>query len=380
MLLYKIFLSAALCCSIVASAQDSIPRSPRKTIKNFMNPDSLPLMNLRIVPIPILTSSPETGIRFGGALEYFFNAKEKGAKSEARGSYIHGQLTYSTKGQFEIKGTWQVFTKGEKYVFRGSAGYSTYNDRFWGIGNNTVAENDFLPQDYSRIFLESRTYRLFKNQLYFGLKLDYDDIYQVKNKRSLTASELLVPGINGSKVLGFGPAILYEARDFPFSAHKGSFVEFYFTHSMPVGGDQYKFDTWLLDLRKYYPVGKQNTIALQFATINSSGLIPLRELPRMGGSLLMRGFFTGRYRDNAYTATQAEFRYHIWRWLYGATFAGAGIIDQSISKYQAANIRYAGGLGLRFLVNKKNRMFLRVDYARNSTAGGAYYIRLNEAF
>lgn len=380
MLLYKIALCAALSCSIIASAQDSIPRSPRKTIKNFINPDSLPLMNLRIVPIPILTSTPETGVRFGGALEYFFNAKEKGEKTEARGSYIHGQLTYSTKGQFEIKGTWQVFTKGEKYVFRGSSGYSTYNDRFWGIGNKTVAESDYLAQDYNRIFLESRTYRLLKNQLYIGLKLDYDDIYQVKNMRVLSVSEALVPGINGSKVLGFGPAILYEARDYPFSTHKGSFAEFYFTHSIPVGGDQYKFDTWLLDLRKYYPVGKQNTLAFQFTSINSSGLIPLREMPRIGGPLLMRGFFTGRYRDNSYTALQAEFRYHIWRWLYGAAFAGTGIIDQSISKYQADNIRYAGGLGLRFLVNKKNRMFLRVDYARNSTEGSAYYIRLNEAF
>jgi hypothetical protein len=94
----------------------------------------------------------------------------------------------------------------------------------------------------------------------------------------------------------------------------------------------------------------------------------------------MRGYFTGRFRDNSYTAGQAEIRFQIWKWLYGASFAAAGIMDQSIGKYEFNNLRYAGGLGLRFLVNKKNRMFLRADCALNGTSGAAYYIRLNEAF
>ena len=94
MWLYKCLLGLALSSTLMVNAQDAVVPAPKKTIRNFINPDSLPLMNLRIVPIPILTSTPETGVRFGGALEYFFNAKEK--DSEARGSYIHGQLTYST--------------------------------------------------------------------------------------------------------------------------------------------------------------------------------------------------------------------------------------------------------------------------------------------
>ncbi len=361
-------------------AQDGKKPSPQKTFKNFINPDSLPLMNLKIVPVPILTSTPETGIRYGGALEYFFNAKEKGNQSEARGSYMHGQITYSTKGQFEMKGTWQVFTKGEKYVYRGSAGYATFTDRIWGIGNNTLTEKNYYAQDFSRIFLESRTYKLLKNQWYLGLKLDYNNIYKVKIDRPLDPVNALIPGISGSKILGIGPAILYEGRDFPFSAHKGSYVESYITQHFPVGGDAYQFQTWLLDVRKYYPLRTQTTLAIQFMSQTTTGKVPLSEMPKMGGALLMRGYFTGRYRDLSYTAAQAEIRFPIWRWIHGATFASAGVVDLSIGKYQIQNTKLAGGLGLRFLVNKKNRMFLRVDYALNSTEGGAYYVRLHEAF
>ena len=84
------------------NAQDSIRPEPKKTIRNFMNPDSLVLINLKVVPVPILTSTPETGVRFGLALEYFFNAKEIGKNTEARGSYVHGQITYSTKSQLDL--------------------------------------------------------------------------------------------------------------------------------------------------------------------------------------------------------------------------------------------------------------------------------------
>ena len=34
----------------------------------------------------------------------------------------------------------------------------------------------------------------------------------------------------------------------------------------------------------------------------------------------MRGYFTGRFRDRSFTALQAEYRFHIWRWVYGAAF------------------------------------------------------------
>jgi hypothetical protein len=378
MSLYKILLGIALSATIGVNAQDAVLPVPKKTIRNFINPDSLQLMNLKIVPIPIFTSTPETGIRVGGALEYFFNAKEK--DTEARGSYIHGQFTYSTLGQIEVKATWQVFTKGEKFVYRGGGGYSTYNDRFWGVGNNKVDEKDYLGQDYSRIFLESKMYRLLKNKWYAGLKLDYNDVYNVVNSRPLSIQEQGVPGINGSKTLGLGPAILYEGRDFPFSAHSGAYAEFYFARNFSFKNNPYDYNTWFLDLRKFYPLTPNSTLGFQLSSIHTSGNVPLRELPRVGGSVLMRGYFTGRFRDKSFTALQAEYRFHLWKWIYGAAFGSAGVIDESINQYSSADLLKAGGLGLRFLINKKNRMFVRLDYALNSTAGGAYYIRLNEAF
>jgi hypothetical protein len=379
MLLFKgaLTLGCFFICSFV-HAQDSTKPSPRITFRNLSNPDSIALINFKIIPIPIVTSSPETGVRYGGALEYFFNSKE--GKSEARGSYVHGQITYSTKNQFEISGAWQIFGKGEKYVFRGSTGFTTFSERYWGLGNNTLANNDYYSQFYNRTFLESRNYRLIGNQWYAGLALNYSNTYGVTYSKPLSMQEQNTLGIYGSTVFGVGPAVLYEARNYPFGATKGSYLEFYYQPHAKILGADYAFSEWMLDIRKYFPIAQEGTLAFQFMTRNTNGDVPLREIPRMGNGSLLRGFFTGRFRDKSYTAAQAELRGKIWKWVYGALFAGTGLVDESISRYDIANFRFAGGAGLRLLVNKKNRMFIRVDYARNSTGGSAYYIKLNEAF
>jgi hypothetical protein len=261
-----------------------------------MNPDSLALINLKVVPIPILTSTPETGVRFGVALEYFFNSKEKGKNTEARGSYVHGQITYSTKSQLDLSSSWQIFGRGERYVFRGNAGFQRFNERYWGVGNNGAANEDYNSQFYNRIYLESRVYKLLKHQNYFGLALNFSDTYNLTYSKPLSASDLQVEGINGSKVFGLGPAFLHDSRDFPFSAHKGSYAEIYYQYHIPVLGDEYNFGEWMVDLRKYYPVSQHNTLAFQFMTRSAIGNVPLRELPRLGSSNLMRGFF---YRKNS---------------------------------------------------------------------------------
>ena len=61
-------------------------------------------------------------------------------------------------------------------------------------------------------------------------------------------------------------------------------------------------------------------------------------------------------------------------------FTAGGFTASTPGDYQLQDFLWTGGAGLRLLINKKNRMFVRMDYARNSTFGGAFYLRLNDAF
>ena len=365
-----------------ANNPDTLRPEPKKTLKNLMNPDSLSAINFSVIPIPIVTSSPETGVRIGLSLDYFFNAKSKEAKQnkEARGSFVYGQVTYSTLRQLDLMGAWQVFTKGEKWVLRGRAGYSSFKERVWGIGMNTVPENDYWELSYQRTFAESRIYRQLKNNWYGGITINYNNTFNLRYSKPLTPAFNYSDGVNGSSVFGFGPALLLENRDYPFSARKGTYLEAIFQNFIPVGTAPYAYREWIFDFRKFHPIGRENSVGFQFFTHNTSGDVPLRELPRVGSPSLLRGFFGGRYRNKSLTALQGEYRFQVWRWVHASVFTAGGFSGNSIDKYYLPDFLLTGGAGLRFLVNKKNRMFVRMDYARNSTMGGAFYLRLNDAF
>ncbi|MFX7784596.1 hypothetical protein ABTJ92_20455, partial [Acinetobacter baumannii] len=84
-------------------------------------------------------------------------------------------------------------------------------------------------------------------------------------------------GINGSQVFGVGPAVLYEGRNYPFSATKGSYFEFYLKNYYKLLGGDYVYNECLIDMRKYIPLHENSTLAFQLFTRESIGDIPLRE-------------------------------------------------------------------------------------------------------
>lgn len=368
--------------NLCLASPDTTRPEPRKSLRNLMNPDSLSAINFSVIPIPIVASSPETGVRFGISLDYFFNAKDKSAKdkNEARASFVYGIITYSTRGQLDLSGVWQVFTKGEKYVLRGRAGYSSFFERVWGIGMNTVQENDFWELRYQRTFAENRIYRQWKNNWYGGISVNFNRTFEVRYSKPLSPEFNYTDGVNGSTVLGVGPALLHDSRDFPFSARKGTYLETLYQTYLPVSSTPFVYQEWILDFRKFRPIGKENSFGYQFFTHNTFGNVPLRELPRVGNASILRGFFGGRYRNKSLMAAQSEYRFQIWKWVHASLFTAGGFSASAIGDYHLPDFLWTGGAGLRFLVNKKNRMFVRMDYARNSTFGGAFYLRLNDAF
>jgi hypothetical protein len=244
----------------------------------------------------------------------------------------------------------------------------------------TVPENEYWEFRYRRTFFENRIYRLLKGKWYAGLSLNFNNTYRVQYSKPLTPAFNYTDGVNGSSVLGVGPALLLENRDYPFSARSGSYLEAVFQNYLPVGVNPYSYQEWMVDYRKFYPIAKENSFGYQFFTHITNGNVPLRELPRVGSHALMRGYFGGRYRNKSLTAAQGEYRFQVWKWIHASVFTAGGFTASNPGDYQLQDFLWTGGAGLRLLINKKNRMFVRMDYARNSTYGGAFYLRLNDAF
>ena len=96
----------------------------------------------------------------------------------------------------------------------------------------------------------------------------------------------------------------------------------------------------------------------------------------------MRGYYLGRYRDNALVATQAEYRFLPFPFskrFGGAIFGGVATVGSSLKSLKADQLRASGGLGARFLLFPGKDIFVRFDYAF-TREGSGYYLFIGEAF
>jgi outer membrane protein assembly factor BamA len=114
------------------------------------------------------------------------------------------------------------------------------------------------------------------------------------------------------------------------------------------------------------------------------GDVPLNQLPQLGGSNLMRGYYQGRFRDIHYLASQIEYRFlplplGFSKRIGASVFASTGTVFSNAEKLVLQNFRGAAGGGLKFLLFPKKDIFVRFDYAMTSEGSGFYFF-IREAF
>ncbi|RXK87163.1 BamA/TamA family outer membrane protein [Filimonas effusa] len=383
MILRRVAAWLALFCitSYAAIAQDTTATTAKGHWLGKLHPDSLVNMNISVIPVPVLSSSPETGVKFGVILQYFLNTNRKNDTAlKTRDSYAYVEALYSTRGQSEAGGYFQLFTPGEKYFIRNRMGYIRYNERIWGFGNATVGNKAFEKVNYSRLYLQTSFTRQIKNKIFAGINLNLSKTYRVSTE--IKDSNLLAgqPGETGSFVAGVGPTFILDKRDHPLSARQGWYAELAVTGYSKSFGSDFGYVEYMGDVRKFLLLRDSSVLAFQGYGMLTSGTVPWREQSRMGNGTIMRGYFSGRYRDNQYLAAQAEYRKPVHRWANLAVFASMGQVQDRIAGFNFNDIKLAGGAGLRILVNKAKRIYVRIDYAVSTDKTSGFYFKVGEAF
>ena len=99
---------------------------------------------------PIITSSIETGWSFGAVAALIFKPNRYDTISRTSNLEVLG--LYSTKQQLvtAVNGS-QYFSK-ERYILNEQVSYSSYPDKFWGIGANTP-ENAVEPYKFIQYYI-----------------------------------------------------------------------------------------------------------------------------------------------------------------------------------------------------------------------------------
>lgn len=341
--------------------------------------------------LPLISVAPETSLRLGATGIFFI--RRKGMTPETQLTTILIPVSYTLNGQFRAKITGTYYSNENKTIINGTAQWFNYPLLFYGIGNETQSSDEEIYTTQTLEFDISFLKSVVKN-LYVGLGYRYFDSNIVEFE---SGGELeqpgLYPGNTGSLISGFNLEMRYDSRDNNLCAASGFYADIKLANYEPWLGSEFDFTRLDLDLRKYFlPFGK-HVIAMQIVMANVWGNPSFETMPLLGGKMIMRGHYEGRFRDNSLYAAQAEYRLPLGRsnWIdnrekipfkerFGLVgFFGVGDVASSFGNIDLSKIKSSVGFGIRYLAFPKERINVRVDIGFGTQLPGLYF-NIREAF
>lgn len=331
---------------------------------------------IKIGILPSAFYTPETRLGFGALAYTYFNSTKKNTFTKK--SNTQSYLSYTLNKQFSFENDYQIWTKKNAYYFTGAIDYSRFPELFFGIGNDTKpSDNMMISFDVAKIQAKNLS-RISKN-IYGGIYYQYQNLFNQNTKLEYSAMCESITGGSGYEASGIGPIFIFDKRDNPLNPEKGVYIETSFQYFDKQIGSQYKFNTFVLDVRKYNTFLKKLVWNANAYIYVNNGTVPYRMLATIGGARFLRGYYRGRFRDNNMIVLQQEFRMPIYKRIGVAVFGGVGAVANALTDFYKNEIHYNYGAGLRIKVNKKENTNLRIDYGFTKDSQGLYVV-FAEAF
>lgn len=335
----------------------------------------------KLFGFPAVIYSPETTLAFGGAGTYYFKFSHD---STVRTSFIQALGLYTLRNQAVFGIESSIFFPDEKYILKTHASISHFPDRFWGLGNDSK-DADLEPYTISQFYIYPQLLRKIYRNFFAGISYEIQNVFRVDYGEGKAPGTSLfdvqqIAGRQGSIVSGIGLVAQWDSRNNAFSPNKGFYFSYTFNDFTPRLGSDYAYTNHFIDTRKYFSVGKNQVLAFQLVCNLNEGQVPIRSLANIGSGTIMRGYYDGRYTDKNLLAFQAEYRFHLIGRFGMVVFTGAGRVGKSASEiFSFEHLKPSIGTGLRYAIDKKEKLNLRLDFGVGDRSDG-FYFNIIEAF
>ncbi|MBW2677537.1 MAG: hypothetical protein JRD49_08190 [Deltaproteobacteria bacterium] len=352
----------------VEQTAEPVSPAPRKAGKS----------GLGITPFPVIYYTPETSLAIGGGVVLTYRDKDQPA--ESRPDNLQIMFAYTLNNQFFLNLAPEKYFNEQRGKFFMNIGYLNWPTSFFGIGNASGIDPEEIEE-----FEETYTDETFMLQpwlthevmadLSLGLTLDWKNSNVSDVEPDSILDQGVLTGSEGGIRSGIGPVMTWDTRDNLFSPSRGSWHKAWAWIYRDWMGSDLAYDYYALDLRHYQPMRIDSVLALQGFVALTSGDVPFNEYP----TPLMRGLYENVFTDNNMVTIRAEYRFPIkGRW-GGAVFGAVGDAFPDATTLEEIDPKIAGGGGLRFALNKKEKINVRLDIGV-SRYGVFPYIMLQEAF
>ncbi|MBK9422686.1 MAG: hypothetical protein IPN54_00830 [Bacteroidetes bacterium] len=352
----KIFFPAIIylicaCMPVILIAQDTISKN-----------------RIGILPVPSFGYSPETGTYFGAVALFTF---QKNSDSISRAGNAKIEFVYTLKKQIILETEWNMPFDSGNYFTKGLIHFSKYPDRYFA---NEKGGSDFKGYYFlsERISAEASMLKRVRREFYGGLTFKFVDYSVLRDSFPLNIG---IPDANAT-VIGGGPTVFFDSRDHLLTPSKGWYIwvngGFYSSKN-----DYFKLT---LDFRKYFSGKLGNTFSFRLLQEFNTSKSPFFDLPRIGGDEITRGIYSGRFFNDHSAILQMEYRFKVYRRWGVSVFGGGSTVYNRYSALNNLELFSNAGSGLRFMIDRKGKTNLRLDYAIGSYGSSGFYVAFGESF
>ncbi len=367
-------------------ASIGIAQNNKREIGNFPQIDSIEvkvdtsevIYKNKLLVFPLTALSTETSWVFGVANAFIFKTSKKDKK--LRTSTMPSGFLYTLNKQLLIGVGANIFLPKEKYVIRFENSFSKFPDKFWGIGNSTP-EDAKESYTFTQFYINPQLHRKIKRDFFAGAGWDFQDVYDISYDPNGNFAKQQVLGIYNRAnyhVSGYSLFLMNDSRNHAYQPDKGYLLKIKFSNFNNGTGSDYNFQVVEADFRKFVNLGRGQTLAFQGLGTFGFGNVPYRNLAVLGGNVIMRGYYSGRFRDKKFVGSQVEYRFPIYQRIAGVGFTAIGQVAQELQDFGIDRFKLATGAGLRVSVLPKEKLNLRFDVAYGNQIN--YYVVLAESF
>jgi len=355
-----------------------------KLIKRMLSEEVDTTRRASFMPLPLLRYSQEVGLEFGVGALYSTYVDKNDPKN--RSSNFASILSVSTKKQYNVTLKGDVWTKNNAYHLIGDVRLRSTPFDFFGIGNQTLdADKDRIVQRQIRTGIDVE-----KNILpfaYTGVSVSFEN-YSFKDKEPGGRYETnpAILGKPGGSVIFLGVSQTYDTRNSNNYPTKGFFGRISYQYAPDFfGGNDLTGSQIRVVIRNFWPLAKKLVLGVNgiYYTVQSSST-PFYMLPQLGNDDIMRGYYTGRYRDENLIAAQTELRYRFSNRFGVVAFAGGGRVFAN-GDFNLKQFKPSVGGGIRYFFDPAKGLSVRADYGigekrPNEARQSGFYLGLAEAF
>jgi len=173
-----------------------------------------------------------------------------------------------------------------------------------------------------------------------------------------------------------------EMRDEPGNPHRGASLGVAISRFDDRHGSAFQWSRAIVDAREYIGLGSnRHVLALtQVVSLDdpdAGSSVPFYMHSTLGGSTLLRGYSSFRFRDDKLLALAGEYRFELRPKIELALIYSAGKVFPTMSEFDLRNLRRSWGAGIR--LKSPRKVHLRLDVLR-SPEGTRVDVKLGPSF